>query len=92
MEATNRTRGRMTRPADPGKVDIREEKYVVANCVRLNIRDQPSIEGKIIGTVEVDDALTVLDRPVEPVDFWRVRTANGDEGFCMKKFLHPDDF
>lgn len=90
MENTGRTRSRMTRPDT--KLEVREEKYVVANCARLNIRDQPSLEGKIIGTVEVDDVLTVLDRPVEPVDFWRVRTANGDEGFCMKKFLHPDDF
>lgn len=91
MEATNRTRNRMTRP-DPIKSDVKEEKYIVANCVKLNIRDRPSLEGKIVGAVDADDVLTVLNRPVEPVDFWQVRTENGDEGFCMKKFLHPDDF
>ena len=46
---------------------------VVTDCLKLNIREKPSMDSKVVTVV------TCLDEAV--------CTAAGIEGFCMKKFV-----
>lgn len=59
---------------------------VVINCFRLNVREKPNINSKIV---------TVLDKSVNVKincdnstdEFYSVTTSSGIKGFCMKKFV-----
>ena len=55
---------------------------VVVDCEKLNIRSKP--HGEVIGTIDVDSEVTIEDTFI---DFYKVCTAAGAEGFCMKKFI-----
>ncbi len=58
---------------------------VLHGCDRLNLRENPSVDSKVIavlnGSVEVE-----VDEDWSTSDFYKVRAA-GLEGFCMKKFI-----
>lgn len=68
--------------------DTKVEKTigVVIDCLRLNIRKEPSMNAEIITVANALDELEIdLDNSV---DGWlAVCTAFGMEGFCMRKFV-----
>lgn len=68
--------------------DTKVEKTigVVIDCLRLNIRKEPSMNAEIIAVANALDELEIdLDNSD---DGWlAVCTAFGMEGFCMRKFV-----
>ena len=59
---------------------------VVTNCNKLNVREEPSLEAGIICEVDSQTEL-MIDERESTDEFYKVFTASGLEGFCMKKFI-----
>lgn len=60
---------------------------VVVNCQKLRVRSEASADTD--NTITVLDALSevTVDEDASTEDFYKVCTAAGMEGFCMKKFI-----
>jgi hypothetical protein len=58
----------------------------VVNATRLNIRESPSINAKIVAVVPVFTEL-LIDSDQADDEWYSVCTASGIEGFCMKEFV-----
>lgn len=59
---------------------------VVADCKNLNVRVKPSMVADVTCTIPCGDTV-VIDESGSTNDWYKVCTANGAEGFCMKKFI-----
>lgn len=59
---------------------------VVIDCQKLNMRKEPSSDAEVIGTIAVGSEVSI-DEAASTEDFYKVCTAAGAEGFCMKKFI-----
>lgn len=59
---------------------------IVANCVRLNVREEPSIESDIVTILDKGSEVHIEDSESSE-DFYKICTATGIDGFCMKKFI-----
>lgn len=59
---------------------------VVSGCEKLNMREDSNKESKII-TVLTKDAEVKVNLTESTEDFYKVCTASGLEGYCMKKFI-----
>lgn len=59
---------------------------IVTNCLRLNVRKKPDPEAEVLTII---DALSevVVDMNASTDKFYKVCTAAGIEGFCMKKYI-----
>ena len=58
--------------------------YVKAK--RLNIRKEPNIESGIVCIVETGSEL-MIEKEGSTKEWFKVYTASGFEGYCMKKFV-----
>lgn len=58
---------------------------VVVDCYKLNIRMEPDVDAEIIGTIPVGSEVTIEDFTLD--EFYKVCTAAGAEGFCMKSYI-----
>lgn len=70
------------------KIATKHEKTegTVSNCTQLNIRKEPSETSEVIMVVSSHDKLMIeLDESTD--DWFKVCTAAGIEGFCMKKYV-----
>ena len=59
---------------------------VVTECLKLNIREKPSKDSRVVTVVTCLDELEI-DMGDSNDDWYAVCTATGIEGFCMKKFV-----
>lgn len=59
---------------------------VVTDCMRLNIREEPTKNSVVVTIVAYLDELKI-DLGNSTDDWYAVCTASGVEGFCMKKFV-----
>lgn len=59
---------------------------VVDNCLRLNVREEPSIEAEILTTLEAGSEVRLLKDEMEN-GFYKVCTASGLEGYCMCEYI-----
>lgn len=59
---------------------------IVNGCVTLNVRSAPNVKAKVITTVNEGDKLEVDETGVHG-DFYKVYTAAGISGYCMKKYV-----
>ena len=59
---------------------------LVADCKKLNIRERPAVDAPIICEVVYQTELMINENESFE-DFYKVYTAAGIEGFCMKKFI-----
>lgn len=59
---------------------------VVTDCLKLNIREKPSKDSRVVTVVACLDELEI-DMGDSNDDWYAVCTATGIEGFCMKKFV-----
>lgn len=59
---------------------------IVTDCLYLNVRKRPDINADVAVVI---DALTqvVVDLDASTEDFYKVRTSDGIEGFCMRKYI-----
>lgn len=58
----------------------------VVNCKNLNIRKRPTQKSDAIQIIEVDSMVQV-DKSKSTSDFYKVCTATGAEGYCMKQYV-----
>lgn len=78
----------MQSPVDETEINEGEEVMfgMVANCAKLNVRNEPSKEAGI--QCEIENGTEVMIDQNESTDEWyKVYTKEGVEGFCMKKFI-----
>lgn len=61
----------------------------VTECIKLNVRKDPSPNAEVIGTVNRGDSLIIDPSPFG--DFYKVLTPYGIEGYCMKRFVYIND-
>lgn len=59
---------------------------VVANCVRLNVREKAISNADIICVLDAGTEVKI-DTNSDTAEWLRVCTATGIEGFCMRKFV-----
>lgn len=59
---------------------------IVMDCLYLNVRKLPDINADVAVVI---DALTqvCVDLDASTEDFYKVRTSDGVEGFCMRKYI-----
>ena len=62
---------------------------VVSDCSRLNVRRSPAPTAAVVGIVDRGAAVQI-DEEKSTAEFYKVCTASGIEGFCMKKFITVD--
>ena len=87
MSRTNYTKFSNKEPkTEPHQVSIDEVAEVefpyevkpmhgrVDNCARLNVRKEPNIKSEIVEVASTEE-------------FYRVKTSDGVEGFCMKDYI-----
>ena len=65
---------------------VKEVKGVVINCARLNVRKDPEPKAEILCTVDANHEL-MIDEADSTEDFYKVYTAAGIEGYCVKYFI-----
>ncbi len=58
----------------------------VTNCKKLNIREEPRTDATIVCEVDYQTEL-MIDENESTEEFYKVFTAAGIEGFCMKNFI-----
>ena len=58
----------------------------VVNCSLLNVREQASVDANVVCKINKDDEV-VINKDKSTSDFYKVCTATGIEGYCMKEFI-----
>ena len=59
---------------------------VVDNCIRLNVREKPSVDAEILTALEAGSEVRLLKDEMEN-GFYKVCTASGLEGYCMCEYI-----
>lgn len=72
--------------AAPAEVMKNFASGVVTDCLRLNIRETPASDGNVMSII---DCLTevMVDLESSTNEFYKISTATGVEGFCVKKYI-----
>ena len=72
-------------------VDIKAEQgaqlRVTTDSTSLNLRNAPSTEGEVVAKAAHDEVVTLLEKTDD--SWWRVRTADGEEGYAFAQYLSP---
>lgn len=67
-----------------------EEKIVngfVSGCKKLNVRAEANKDSSVLCIIDEKAELLVHVVEGDTSDFYKVHTASGIDGFCMKKFI-----
>lgn len=70
---------------EPVKV-VEPKEAVVTDCLKLNVRKDPSTSSEVICEVNASTHLMVYEAE-STEEFYRICTSAGIEGYCMKKFV-----
>ncbi len=72
-------------------IDIKAESgaqlRVTTDSSNLNIRSTPSTDGEIVGKAAHDEVITLVEKTDD--SWWKVRTADGEEGYAYAQYLSP---
>lgn len=68
------------------EVEVTPVTGIVSDCSRLNVRRSPVPTAAVVGIVD-RGASVQIDEEKSTAEFYKVCTASGVEGFCMKKFI-----
>ena len=60
------------------------QKGFVNGCVKLNVRTNPTIDSEVVCIINENDEVIIED---VFGDWYSVTTKDGDEGYCMSKFI-----
>ena len=66
--------------------EIQNEKYLKVVPMRLNVREQPSKDSKVV-TVVKNSQLVQLIEPEVIDGFYHIDTLTGFTGYCMEQFV-----
>lgn len=69
------------------KADSGAQLKVTTDSSNLNIRSTPSTEGAIVGKAAHDEVVTLVEKTDD--SWWKVRTADGEEGYAFAQYLSP---
>ncbi len=69
------------------KADAGAQLKVTTDSSNLNIRSTPSTEGDIIGKAAHDEVVTLVEKTND--SWWKIKTADGEEGFAFAQYLSP---
>jgi uncharacterized protein YgiM (DUF1202 family) len=59
---------------------------VVTDCLKLNVREAPSTDAKVLSEIQALSEVKVdLDESTDT--FYKICNAAGIQGFCMKKYI-----
>ena len=59
----------------------------VDNCEKLNVRSKPFMDAEVLAIIDKNEKVDVIMHEVQPADFYSIRTKNGIEGYCMKRYI-----
>lgn len=66
---------------------VKEQKIgVVTDCLVLNVREAPSTDAPVVCTINASTEI-VIDEEETTDTFYKICTAAGVEGFCMKRYI-----
>lgn len=74
-------------PVEEIEEEVKELIGVVSDCLRLNVRKEPSKDSEVVAIVNCLNELKI-DLDTSTDDWYAVCTAAGIEGFCMKQFVN----
>jgi uncharacterized protein YgiM (DUF1202 family) len=69
------------------KADAGAQLRVTTDASNLNLRNSPSTEGEVVGKAAHDEVVTLIEKTDD--SWWRVRTADGEEGYAYAQYLSP---
>ncbi len=69
------------------KADAGAQLKVTTDSTNLNIRSTPSTEGEIVGKAAHDEVVTLVEKTDD--SWWKIRTADGEEGYAYAQYLSP---
>ncbi len=69
------------------KADAGAQLKVTTDATNLNIRSTPSTEGEIVGKAAHDEVVTLVEKTDD--SWWKIRTADGEEGYAYAQYLSP---
>jgi uncharacterized protein YgiM (DUF1202 family) len=69
------------------KADAGAQLKVTTDSTNLNIRSTPSTEGEIVGKAAHNEVVTLVEKTDD--SWWKVRTADGEEGYAYAQYLSP---
>lgn len=75
----------ITSPIVP-EVEAPKNLGKVVDCVRLNVREEPSAKASVVFEIPVGSTV-FIDEACSADDFYKICTEHGVEGYCMKKFI-----
>jgi len=58
---------------------------VATDQSNLNIRQEPSTEASIVGKAAKGETVTLVEQSSD--DWWKIKTANGEEGYAYARYL-----
>jgi uncharacterized protein YgiM (DUF1202 family) len=69
------------------KADAGAQLQVTTDSSSLNIRSTPSTDGELVGKAAHGEIVTLVEKTDD--SWWRVRTADGEEGYAYAQYLSP---
>jgi len=69
------------------KADAGAQLKVTTDSTNLNIRSTPSTEGAIVGKAAHHEVVTLVEKTDD--SWWKIRTADGEEGYAYAQYLSP---
>lgn len=69
------------------KADAGAQLKVTTDSTDLNIRSTPTTEGEIVGKAAHNEVVTLVEKTDD--SWWKVRTAQGEEGYAYAQYLSP---
>jgi uncharacterized protein YgiM (DUF1202 family) len=69
------------------KADAGAQLKVTTDSTNLNIRSTPSTEGEIVGKAAHDEVVTLVEKTDD--SWWKIKTADGEEGYAYAQYLSP---
>ena len=69
------------------KADAGAQLKVTTDSTNLNIRSTPTTEGTIVGKAAHNEVVTLVEKTDD--SWWKVRTADGEEGYAYAQYLSP---
>lgn len=78
-----------TNPVDEAiPAEVKKDLFsgVVTDCIKLNIRKAPVADAEILAVIELlSEVMVDMDNSTD--EFYKVCTAAGIEGYCVKKYI-----
>lgn len=72
---------------EPAEAEVAKTlKGTVSGCAKLNVREEANLFAEVVGQLN-KGAEVAIDELESTEDFYKIYTASGMAGFCMKKFV-----